>query len=605
MQGEVGVWYHPEYALSALTESARAAGVEPRRAELILGVLAREGLLRPEDVRAPGRAEFAELRRVHSVGYLDSTTDPGVLGHIFGLEPGHVDVEAILLAERRAVGGTLAAAAAASRGETRIAFNLGAGFHHAEPEQGAGFCVYNDVGVAIAHLRANGFAAPIAIVDLDYHQGNGNLVLFARDPSVLTYSIHGAVWSHAEAVSDVGVLLPTGTDDAAYLSRLQDTLPPALRDHRPGLVFYLAGNDVLAGDRLGAFALTQDGVLARDRFVVELASSLGAPLVVTLAGGYSAEAWACSVNLLRWLLTGEERTQPLRRPDVGDEFARIAAEIDPSALQLEAQKDPFAFDEQEIIAELDRHPPARRLLDFYTLPGIEYALERYGLLDLLRQRGFHDLRVSIDPSERARQMVRIHGRRGNSPPLLLVEVAVQRLSVPSPPGLDPPGALELLSVEWLLLQDPTASFTLERPRFPGQEFPGLGVAAEVQELLLQVCQRLGLEGLINAPSHYHMAYVGARRFRFLRPADEGRFLAMRRALADEDLALATRLVDEGRLKLGDGATLSWNPGRYVLALSDRLKRYFADADYVRASEAECVRLSLLGLHVEEAPPPAR
>ncbi|TFH29608.1 MAG: histone deacetylase, partial [Myxococcales bacterium] len=196
LRDQVGLWYHPQYKAEALVESARVPGIEVARGEKILGSLSAEGLLRPKRVRPAPLIALADLARAHADSYLEKTARPEYLGRIFGLEAHDIDVDSLLIAQRRQVGGTVEAARWALEDSRRIGFNIGGGFHHAEPEAGAGFCVYNDVAVAIAALRADGFDAPVAIIDLDYHQGNGNIVAFEADDSVLTYSIHGSVWSH-------------------------------------------------------------------------------------------------------------------------------------------------------------------------------------------------------------------------------------------------------------------------------------------------------------------------------------------------------------------------------------------------------------------------
>jgi acetoin utilization deacetylase AcuC-like enzyme len=576
--------------------------VEPRRSELTLGSLAREGLLRDGDVRHVPLATPCDLCRFHSADYLESTTDPEVLGHIFGLEPHLVQVDDLLLMQRRHVGGTIAAATEAAAGRRAVAFNLGGGFHHAAPEQGSGFCVYNDVGVAIAKLREEGYGEPIAIVDLDFHQGDGNAVAFAHDPTVLTYSIHGSVWTHVDAVADVSLLLPTGSGDAAYLALLEETLPGAIAAHRPGLVFYLAGTDVLADDRLGDFQLTLQGVLDRDRRVVDLVQESGASLVITLAGGYSQDAWRSTRYFLRWLLTGRTTVRLRPERDLQHHYARIARRLDPAALQRERASSEWALDEREILEGLG--PPESRgglFLDYYTLLGLEYAMERYGSLGEIRERGFTDLQVSIETGDRTHQVLRIHGALVGEVPgkrHLLMELVLRRRKLPAPGGIAPDDDLEFLSVEWLLLQNPTIDFTMGRPRLPGQEHPGLGLAQEVQELLVQVCHRLKLDGLIHCPSHYHMARVGVPRFRFFDPEKQERFLAIQEVLSGYDLVVATTAVDEGALRHGDGSALVWDPAEFVLPVSDRLRDYFDSASYREGCEAARRRLHDGGLHVE-------
>ncbi|MCP4448158.1 MAG: hypothetical protein GY811_22895 [Myxococcales bacterium] len=161
-----------------------------------MDALEAEGLLKDRDVCKRAPVTLRVLLGEYSLEYLESATEAGTLAHIFGLESSDVDVDALLKAQRRTAGGTLSASRWVLPSRGRLAFNLGGGFQYAEPERGAGFCVYNDVAASILTLREFGYRAPCAILDLDYHQGNGNSVTFADDASVLTYSLHGAAWSH-------------------------------------------------------------------------------------------------------------------------------------------------------------------------------------------------------------------------------------------------------------------------------------------------------------------------------------------------------------------------------------------------------------------------
>jgi acetoin utilization deacetylase AcuC-like enzyme len=190
------------------------------------------------------------------------------------------------LAERAfySVGGTLAALAWAF--EEGAAGHLAGGTHHAFRDRGEGFCVFNDLAVAAAVARRDRGVRRLAVVDLDVHQGNGTAALLAGDPDAFTFSLHGArnYPFHKEA-SSLDVDLPDGCDDGAYLRALDAALE-RVAAHRPELVLYQAGVDPLAGDRFGRLALTPAGLQARDGRVFALARRLGAPLVVTLGGGY-------------------------------------------------------------------------------------------------------------------------------------------------------------------------------------------------------------------------------------------------------------------------------------------------------------------------------
>ncbi len=406
----MGLWYHPQYKVEALAETARVPGVEVERGEKILGSLGAEGLIGPKQVRPAPLAALADLAKVHADSYLEQTARPEYLGRIFGLEAQFIDVDPILIAQRRQVGGTVECARWAIGSTNRVAFNIGGGFHHAEPEAGTGFCVYNDIAVAIASLRADGFDAPVAIVDLDYHQGNGNLVTFEHDDTVFTYSIHGSVWSHVEAAADQQFLLPSGTEDAAYLRELRDTLPAALEKIEPGLIFYVAGNDVLKGDRLGEFLLTREGVLARDCFVIELARKQRCPTVVTLGGGYSDDAWRASTDFIRWLLIDETKIVQEPTSSIYEQYSQIAQELDPYDLQRPSGE--WELSEADLLGDLTGPQyRATRMLDYYSRHGVEVALEKYGLMDEIRKRGFTGPRLTLDPSDPERQHLTMHATK--------------------------------------------------------------------------------------------------------------------------------------------------------------------------------------------------
>src|ERR1043166_6950648 len=183
------------------------------------------------------------------------------------------------------VGGTVSAALDALKlgwGAT-----LGGGTHHAFRSEGAGFCVFNDIAVAIQFLRNRGLVRRAAVIDRDVHQGDGTAEIFQDDPDVFTLSIHGeSNFPFRKKKSRLDVPLPDGVEDAAYLRRLDEVLPAAF-DFRPDIVFYQSGVDPLASDVLGRLSLSHEGLIARDRRVFSAAISFGAPFVLTSGGGYS------------------------------------------------------------------------------------------------------------------------------------------------------------------------------------------------------------------------------------------------------------------------------------------------------------------------------
>ena len=167
-----------------------------------------------------------------------------------------------------------------------LAIHIGGGLHHAFPNHGEGFCVFNDVAVAIRVLQRYGIARS-AVIDLDVHHGNGTAFIFESDPRVFTFSMHQQhnypMWKPGGSL-DVG--LPDGAHDAAYLAALERALPTVM-GHQPHCVFYLAGADPYEDDQLGGLRISRDGLRARDRRVIDAVRAANVPLVVVLAGGYA------------------------------------------------------------------------------------------------------------------------------------------------------------------------------------------------------------------------------------------------------------------------------------------------------------------------------
>ena len=189
---------------------------------------------------------------------------------------------------RRSVGGTVAAARLALG--TGVGMNLGGGTHHAGRAFARGYCLFNDVAVALARMRAEGGVRRALVVDCDVHQGDGTADLLGPDADCFTLSLHGARnYPFQKIPSDLDVDLPSGTGDGPYLEALERALDHAVPLARPELAFYLAGADPWEGDRLGRLALTKDGLRRRDELVLDRLRAAGAAVCVVLAGGYAED----------------------------------------------------------------------------------------------------------------------------------------------------------------------------------------------------------------------------------------------------------------------------------------------------------------------------
>lgn len=171
-----------------------------------------------------------------------------------------------------------------------IAMNIAGGTHHAYTNRGEAFCMLNDQAIAAQYLLDQKLATKILIVDLDVHQGNGTAQIFAHNPNVFTFSMHGAAnYPFKKEFSDLDIGLDKGTGDKEYLKILKETLPQLLDTVQPNFVFYLCGVDVLATDKLGTLGLTVQGCAARDRYVLELCKKNKLPVQCSMGGGYSPQ----------------------------------------------------------------------------------------------------------------------------------------------------------------------------------------------------------------------------------------------------------------------------------------------------------------------------
>jgi acetoin utilization deacetylase AcuC-like enzyme len=257
---------------------------------MLYELLLREGLLRADEIAEPHEASWDDLRAVHTEAYLAAIAQ-GRLDPRAQRRLGFPWSAALVRRSRLAVQGTLQAVCMALA--DGIAANLAGGTHHAFPERGEGFCVFNDVAVAIrAWRRGRAGRAPhpgrALVIDLDVHQGNGTAAIFEGDPLTYTFSVHGERnFPFQKERSSRDVALPDGIGDAGYLAALRAHLPEVLVEARPELAIYVAGVDLVAGDRFGRLGLTPHGLLERERFVLHALRAAGVPAAVVMGGGYA------------------------------------------------------------------------------------------------------------------------------------------------------------------------------------------------------------------------------------------------------------------------------------------------------------------------------
>jgi acetoin utilization deacetylase AcuC-like enzyme len=283
----LAVVHHPDYDASSVPDGHRF----PMRKYALLAAHLRTAPFADRlDWFEPQPASREQVMRAHDPAYVEAILTQA-------LEPRaarRIGFEITPAVARRSLassGGTiLAARLAIARG---LSANTAGGSHHAGRDAGGGFCVFNDVAVAAMDILATGLAERILIVDCDVHHGDGTARIFADDPRVFTLSIHCADnWPLEKPASDLDIALPKGADDQAYLKALAPALEAALERSGPQLVFYNAGVDPHADDRLGKLALTDEGLRARERHVAQACRSRGLPLAAVIGGGYGPDAAA-------------------------------------------------------------------------------------------------------------------------------------------------------------------------------------------------------------------------------------------------------------------------------------------------------------------------
>lgn len=243
------------------------------------------GLCAPADLTLPHAADDLELGRAHRAEYV-RRVQAGALTAQELRRIGFPWSPQMVERSRRSSGATIAACRAAL--EQGVAVNLAGGTHHACSDHGEGFCVFNDSAVAARAMQAEGRARRVLVVDCDVHQGNGTAEICAGDPTVFTFSIHGAKnFPFRKQPSDLDIDLEDGTADDAYLDALRQGLDQAVERARADLAIYLAGADPYHGDTLGRLSLTKSGLLERDLLVFRRLQQAGVPFAVAMAGGYA------------------------------------------------------------------------------------------------------------------------------------------------------------------------------------------------------------------------------------------------------------------------------------------------------------------------------
>jgi len=247
--------------------------------------LLEQEIIHPSDIMEPSMVDMANLLTVHTNRY-SSGIMGGTLNRKEERRLGLPWSERLAIRSRLAVQGTINVALMAL--QDGIAGNIAGGTHHAMPDYGEGFCVFNDVAVAIKVLQQAMWASKILVVDCDVHQGNGTAEIFKNNKDVFTFSLHGAKnYPFKKPPSTLDIGLPDKTGDERYLKILGDALDDIFSRFQPDLVFYLGGIDPLESDYFGRLSLSLEGLKQRDRLVIGKVVEENAPLVLLLSGGYA------------------------------------------------------------------------------------------------------------------------------------------------------------------------------------------------------------------------------------------------------------------------------------------------------------------------------
>jgi acetoin utilization deacetylase AcuC-like enzyme len=264
--------------------------IDAMKFKRIRDALVEQKIINRKKILIPSMVNYHDMGLVHTQHYLKTIQDPAQVSQLFHIYMDTPWDSAILEFFRIVTGGTLLATEYAVKNQG-VVFNLGGGFHHARPDQAAGFCLINDVAIAISKYLKKKLINKPMIVDLDYHQGDGNLLIFKDEPAVLTYSMHANPWLTVAKENNIDIIVPEKSDGQHYLEILQSSLPPAFNNFNPDLVFYIAGSDPYEADTIGDMKLTREEMLVRNMFVFDLVQAKKIPMVILAGGGYGPQSW--------------------------------------------------------------------------------------------------------------------------------------------------------------------------------------------------------------------------------------------------------------------------------------------------------------------------
>jgi len=289
-----------EYYHGVLTSGSDST-FDAMKFKKIRDLLIAKDLVRRKQILIPQVVSYEDMELVHPRSYLKRIQDPLNVAHDLKLENIDPWDTNVLEYFRVVTGGTLLASEYACHNDCTV-FNLGGGFHHAHAEKAGGFCLINDVAIAIRKLQAENRIRNALIVDLDYHEGDGNLTIFEHQPEVFTFSIHASDWMEIDKENNRDIFLPEKCSGEDYLTILRRELPGICDNFSPEIVFYIAGSDPYEKDVLGDLNMTRGEMLSRNMFVHDCVRSHDIPLVVVAGGGYGVDSWEVYYDFIEKVL---------------------------------------------------------------------------------------------------------------------------------------------------------------------------------------------------------------------------------------------------------------------------------------------------------------